>query len=88
MWRNNFFITIRLYPEEEFSKLPATATPEMQRTNLSPAVLNLLALGIGGELFVCTAQFSFLTIEKYMYIYFFAYISDQLYSLGLISLLD
>ncbi|KAF2349992.1 Helicase C-terminal [Trinorchestia longiramus] len=36
----------RLFPESEFSGLPVTTPPEMVRTNLSPAVLNLLALGI------------------------------------------
>ncbi|KAG7157527.1 ATP-dependent RNA helicase DHX35-like, partial [Homarus americanus] len=36
----------RLYPEEEFRKLSEITPPEMVRTNLSSAVLNLMALGI------------------------------------------
>jgi len=36
----------RLYQEDEFSKLKVTTAPEMVRTNLSPAILNLMALGI------------------------------------------
>ncbi|XP_047489754.1 probable ATP-dependent RNA helicase DHX35 [Penaeus chinensis] len=36
----------RLYPEEEFDKLSEVTPPEMVRTNLSPAVLSLMALGI------------------------------------------
>lgn len=37
----------RLYPEEEYSKFDDTTQPEMVRTNLNSAVLNLMALGIG-----------------------------------------
>lgn len=40
----------RLYPEAEYEKLPDTTPPEMVRSNLSPAVLNLLALGIDNML--------------------------------------
>ncbi len=36
----------RLCTEEEFAELPANTPPEMQRTDLSHAVLQLLALGI------------------------------------------
>ena len=36
----------RLCTEEDFSKLPLQTPPEMQRTDLAPAVMQLLALGI------------------------------------------
>ncbi|XP_069179731.1 probable ATP-dependent RNA helicase DHX35 isoform X3 [Procambarus clarkii] len=37
----------RLYTEEEYNKLSEVTPPEMVRSNLSSAVLNLMALGIG-----------------------------------------
>lgn len=40
----------RLYQEEEFEKLSAATPPEMQRTELSGAVLQLKALGINNVL--------------------------------------
>uniref|UniRef100_A0A2P2I9V6 RNA helicase n=1 Tax=Hirondellea gigas TaxID=1518452 RepID=A0A2P2I9V6_9CRUS len=40
----------RLYEESEYAALPDATPPEMLRTNLSPAVLNLLALGIDNML--------------------------------------
>ncbi|KAF6030406.1 DHX35 [Bugula neritina] len=36
----------RLYTESDFEKLPASQTPEMQRCDLSPAILQMKALGI------------------------------------------
>ena len=36
----------RLCTEEDFAKLPLQTPPEMQRTDLAPAVMQLLALGI------------------------------------------
>ncbi|KAI9488661.1 P-loop containing nucleoside triphosphate hydrolase protein [Zychaea mexicana] len=46
----------RLYTEETFEKLPDTSTPEIQRSNLAPVVLQLKALGIDNVL-----RFDFLT---------------------------
>lgn len=40
----------RLYPEEEFEKLPLATPPEMFRTDLSAAVIQLKALGIDNVL--------------------------------------
>lgn len=40
----------RLYPEEEYDKLPLATPPEMIRTDLSSAVLQLKALGIDNVL--------------------------------------
>lgn len=39
--------SFRLYPEDEYRNLSEVTPPEMVRTNLSCAVLNLMALGIG-----------------------------------------
>ncbi|KAL2419372.1 putative ATP-dependent RNA helicase DHX35 [Exophiala dermatitidis] len=36
----------RLYTEQSYESLPATTTPEIQRSNLAPVVLQLKALGI------------------------------------------
>lgn len=36
----------RLYTEDDFEKLATFTPPEVQRSNLSPAVLQLKALGI------------------------------------------
>jgi ATP-dependent RNA helicase DDX35 len=36
----------RLYTQDAFTSLPATTTPEIQRSNLAPLVLQLKALGI------------------------------------------
>uniref|UniRef100_UPI00358F01F0 probable ATP-dependent RNA helicase DHX35 isoform X1 n=1 Tax=Myxine glutinosa TaxID=7769 RepID=UPI00358F01F0 len=45
----------RLYTEEQFEKLPRATVPEMQRSNLSPVVLQLKALGVDNPL-----RFSFI----------------------------
>lgn len=36
----------RLYPESAFSTLPLSSSPELQRSNLAPTILQLKALGI------------------------------------------
>ncbi|XP_077982513.1 putative ATP-dependent RNA helicase DHX35 [Glandiceps talaboti] len=46
----------RLYTEEDFHKLPKSAVPEMQRTNLSTVILQLKCLGIDNVL-----RFNFLS---------------------------
>ena len=40
-----------MYEEEEFNKLKDLTPPEMIRSDLSSAVLNLMALGIGEFVF-------------------------------------
>ena len=40
-------ICIRLYDEEDFSSRPLFTEPEIQRTNLSAVILQMLALGLG-----------------------------------------
>ncbi|OAJ38296.1 hypothetical protein BDEG_22243 [Batrachochytrium dendrobatidis JEL423] len=40
----------RLYCEDAFSTLPPTSTPEIQRSNLSPLILQLKAIGIDNVL--------------------------------------
>lgn len=46
----HFFVIFRLYPEEEFEKLATATPPEMSRTDLSQAVIQLKALGISNIL--------------------------------------
>lgn len=46
----------RLYPEDEFNKLPQFTVPEMQRSNMAPVALLLKSLGISNVL-----RFSFLS---------------------------
>ncbi|XP_059163532.1 probable ATP-dependent RNA helicase DHX35 [Physella acuta] len=40
----------RLYTEESFEKLPLSTTPEMQRSDLAPVILQLKALGVANVL--------------------------------------
>ncbi len=40
----------RLYPEEEFNKLPLSTVPEIQRSNMATVILQLKALGINNVL--------------------------------------
>ncbi|KAK8741612.1 hypothetical protein OTU49_002300 [Cherax quadricarinatus] len=67
----------RLYPEEEFNKFSEVTPPEMVRTNLSSAVLNLMALGIENML-----RFDFLSPPPAKHL-----ISalDELFALGALS---
>uniref|UniRef100_A0A7M4F132 RNA helicase n=1 Tax=Crocodylus porosus TaxID=8502 RepID=A0A7M4F132_CROPO len=48
--RNRSGKCYRLYTEEDFEKLPQSTVPEMQRSNLSPVILQLKALGIDNVL--------------------------------------
>ncbi|XP_018090692.1 probable ATP-dependent RNA helicase DHX35 [Xenopus laevis] len=48
--RNRSGQCYRLYTEEDFLKLPPSTVPEMQRSNLSPVILQLKALGIDNVL--------------------------------------
>ncbi|XP_040186377.1 probable ATP-dependent RNA helicase DHX35 [Rana temporaria] len=48
--RNRSGQCYRLYTEEDYQKLPPSTVPEMQRSNLSPVILQLKALGIDNVL--------------------------------------
>ncbi|MBN3311408.1 DHX35 helicase, partial [Atractosteus spatula] len=54
--RNRSGKCFRLYTEEDYEELPPATVPEMQRTNLSPVILQLKALGIDNVL-----RFNFLS---------------------------
>lgn len=45
-----FYCIFRLYTEDDFKKLPKNTPPEMQRSDLSGALLQLKALGIDNVL--------------------------------------
>ncbi|KAH0847034.1 hypothetical protein AYO21_02270 [Fonsecaea monophora] len=67
----------RLYTQQSYSSLPATTTPEIQRSNLAPVVLQLKALGIDN-----VVRFDFLSPpSSQLLIRAF----DLLYSLGAVD---
>lgn len=49
----------RLYSEVEFQKLSPSTVPEMQRSNMSPVILQLKALGVDNVL-----RFHFLSVRS------------------------
>ncbi|XP_014768060.1 probable ATP-dependent RNA helicase DHX35 [Octopus bimaculoides] len=53
--------TFRLYPESEYNKLSAATVPEIQRSELSPVILQLKALGVKNVL-----RFNFLSAPPAM----------------------